>query len=195
MRLPVDWLNEYVPNELPLRELAYVLTNMGLEVEEIEGEGGAAVLNIKVLSNRGDCLSVVGIARELAATLHQPLVLPSPKVAERGPAAAELAEVVLDDPDLCPRYSARIVRGVRIGPSPEWAQRRLELCGIRAISNVVDATNLVMLELGQPLHAFDYRLLHGEAGSATPKIIVRRARAGERLTTIDGEARELTPEL
>ncbi len=98
--------------------------------------------------------------------------------------------MVIEDPEGCPRYSARMVRGIKIGPSPEWAQRRLEQCGMRPISNVVDATNLAMLELGQPLHAFDYKLLKGK-----PTIIVRRAKAGEKMVTIDGEERTLNPDL
>jgi len=195
MRIAVEWLNEYVPNELSMRDLAYILTNVGLEVEEILSEGGAAtVFDIKVTPNRGDCLSVLGVARELAMALRAEVRDRLPQVTETGPAAGSLAKVTLDDPALCPRYSARILRNVKIGPSPEWAQRRLELCGLRPISNVVDATNLVMLELGQPLHAFDYNLLRRASGADVPEIIVRRARAGERLTTIDGEEHELRPE-
>jgi phenylalanyl-tRNA synthetase beta chain len=229
MRIPVDWLNEYVPNKLSVKELAFILTNVGLEVEAIE-EGGttgepqitqiapiasacggrngrtaiSAVFDIKVTPNRGDCLSVLGVARELAMRLRQSLPEREPKVAETGPAAESLVRVTLDDPALCPRYSARVVRGVKIGPSPEWAQRRLERCGLRPINNVVDATNLVMMELGQPLHAFDYALVRRESdrsdGSdgpecAVPEIIVRRAREGERLVTIDGEERSLTPDI
>lgn len=190
MRIPVDWLKEYVPNDLSLRDLADTLTNMGLEVEAIEDAVGAAVFDIKVTPNRGDCLSVAGVARELGTALRRPVAFRQPCVTETGPPASELAEVILDDPELCPRYSARIVRHVKVGPSPEWAQRRLERCGMRPISNIVDATNLVMLELGQPLHAFDYRLLKGK-----PTIVVRRAREGERIVTIDGEERELTPEV
>ena len=197
MRLPVDWLNERVPNNLQVKELADVLTNVGLEVEAIEGEAAAPVLNITVTPNRGDCLSLVGVARELAAALRRPLAAPEPVScpAETGPPASALASIVLADPALCPRYSARIVRQVKIAPSPPWAQRRLELCGLRPINNVVDATNLVMLELGQPLHAFDYRLLRAAPGASTPTIIVRLAEAGERLVTIDGEERALTPQV
>ena len=180
MRIPVDWLNECVPNELSVRKLAYVLTNVGLEVEAIEGAGEAAqeavVFDIKVTPNRGDCLSVLGAARELAMTLRTKVRYRPPAIAESGPPAESLAKITLDDPKLCPRYSARIVRGVKIGPSPEWAQRRLELCGLRPIDNVVDATNLVMVELGQPLHAFDYQLLGKAPGADIPEIIVRSAK-------------------
>jgi phenylalanyl-tRNA synthetase beta chain len=195
MRLPVDWINEYVPNELSVGDLAYILTNVGLEVEEIEGASDAVVFNIKVTPNRGDCLSLLGVARELAMTLRKRVSCQPPAVSEAGLPADSLVKVTLDDPKLCPRYSARIARGVKIAPSPKWAQRRLELCGLRPINNVVDATNLVMLELGQPLHAFDYRLLRKQSEADVPEIIVRKATAGERLTTIDGEERELTPDL
>jgi phenylalanyl-tRNA synthetase beta chain len=195
MRIPVDWLKEYVPNALSLKELAATLTDVGLEVEEIEDAPGGAVLNITVTPNRGDCLSVLGVARELAMALRAEMRTRDPSIVETGPPASDLATVALDDPALCPRYSARIVRGLKIAPSPEWAQRRLQQCGLRPISNVVDATNLVMVELGQPLHAFDYRLLGAPAGDPRPRIIVRRARQGERLVTIDGEDRSLTPDI
>ena len=194
MRIPIDWLNEYVPNELTLRDLAYILTNVGLEVEAIADDGATAVFDITVTPNRGDCLSLLGVARELAMTLRSEVRDRLPRVTESGPSADSLVKIVLDDPTLCPRYSARILRRVKMGPSPEWAQRRLELCGLRPISNIVDATNLAMLELGQPLHAFDYQLLRRASGEQVPEIIVRRARRGERLTTIDAEDRELTPD-
>jgi phenylalanyl-tRNA synthetase beta chain len=193
MRLPIEWISEYVPNDLSVRELAFVLTNLGLEVEAIEGDGTAAVFDIKVTPNRGDCLSLLGVARELAMRCEKEVRAPEPVVAETGPPTDSLVRITLDDPKLCPRYSARLLRKVRIAPSPAWAQARLEHCGLRPINNVVDATNLVMLELGQPLHAFDYRLVRTAPDADRPEIIVRRARAGERLVTIDGVERELTP--
>lgn len=195
MRIPVEWLNEYVPNTLSVRELAFVLTNVGLEVEAIEETAATAVLDVKVTPNRGDCLSVEGMARELAMALRAEMRDREPEVSESGPPASGFANVLLEDRVLCPRYSARIVRNVEIAASPPWAQRRLELCGIRPINNVVDATNLVMLELGQPLHAFDRQLLRGAPGEGVPEIVVRRARPGERLVTIDGEERDLSPEV
>jgi phenylalanyl-tRNA synthetase beta chain len=195
MRIPVDWLSEHVPNNLSVRDLAYTLTNVGLEVEAIEDTAGGPVLDIKVTANRGDCLSVSGVARELAMALRVRARTREPQAAESGPAARTLANVVLEDPVLCPRYSARVVRNAKIAPSPAWAQRRLELCGLRPVNNVVDATNLVMLELGQPLHAFDSKLLRRRPGEDLPEIIVRRAQPGERLVTIDGEERALTPEV
>jgi phenylalanyl-tRNA synthetase beta chain len=195
MRIPVDWLNEYVPNNLSVRDLAYTLTDVGLEVEAIEDMPGGAVLDITVMSNRGDCLSALGVARELAMALRVDVRDREPQISESGPPASTMASIVLEDPVLCPRYSARIVRNVQIGPSPAWAQQRLERCGLRPINNVVDATNLAMLELGQPLHAFDYQLLRCPAGESIPEIIVRRARAGERIVTIDGEEYDLTSQI
>lgn len=195
MRIPVEWLNEYVPHNLSVRDLAYTLTNVGLEVEAIEGAAGGTVLDIKVMSNRGDCLSLLGVARELAMALRVEVRDRQLKVVESGPAASTLVGVVLEEPALCPRYSARIVSGVEVASSPAWAQQRLARCGLRPINNVVDATNLVLLELGQPLHAFDYQLLGRAPGESIPEIIVRRARSGERLVTIDGEEQELTPEI
>ena len=195
MRIPIDWLKEYVPNDVPPRQLAATLTDVGLEVEAIQQAVGATVFDITVTPNRGDCLSVLGLARELSMTLRTEINTRQVQIEESGPPVDGSVTIELQDPDLCPRYSARIVRGINIAPSPEWAQRRLELCGLRPINNVVDATNLVMLELGQPLHAFDYRLLRAPSGETQPRIIVRRARAGERLVTIDGEEHDLSPEM
>ncbi|MGH7395160.1 MAG: phenylalanine--tRNA ligase subunit beta, partial [Candidatus Methylomirabilales bacterium] len=145
------------------------------------------LLEIAITPNRGDCLSHLGVAREVAAlTGGRPKMLRRvPR--EAGEAVSRLAGVEIADPDLCPRYVARVIRGVRIGPSPLRIRRRLETCGIRPINNVVDATNYVMLEVGQPLHAFDLTLLKER------RIVVRRARSGEQLTTLDGVTRALTP--
>lgn len=145
------------------------------------------VLEIAVTPNRGDCLSHLGVAREVAALTGSRLAVPRRVPREAGERASRLAAVQIADPDLCPRYVARVIRGVRVGPSPFWLRRRLEVCGIRPINNVVDATNYVMLEVGQPLHAFDLTLL------TERRIVVRRARSGERLTTLDGVTRALTP--
>src|SRR5262249_15574058 len=147
-----------------------------------------AVLDLDITPNRPDLLSVVGVAREVAALSGAALRVPTPPVPAGPTAAAQVLSVVIEAPDLCPRCSATVLEDVRIGASPPWLQRRLHLSGLRAISNVVDVTNYVMLELGQPLHAFDGATLRGG-------IRVRRARAGERITTIDGVARELDPEM
>ncbi|GAB4264232.1 phenylalanine--tRNA ligase subunit beta [Deferrisoma sp.] len=143
------------------------------------------VIEVEITPNRPDCLSVVGVAREVAALTGGELRIPEPEVPEEGPAVEELTSVEIRDPDLCHRYAARVIRGVRVGPSPLWLRRRLEACGVRSINNVVDVTNYVLLELGHPLHAFDRnRLVEG-------RIVVQRARDGERFTTLDGQEREL----
>lgn len=146
------------------------------------------VIEVELTTNRGDCLSMVGIAREVAAAFGVPLRLPSIDIDEAPEAAEGRASIRIDDADLADRYIGRIIDGVRIGPSPEWLRRRLEQCGIRSINNIVDVTNYVLLELGHPLHAFDIANLAG------PAILVRRAKAGETLTTLDGVERRLSPE-
>ncbi len=140
---------------------------------------------IGLTPNRADCLSVVGVAREISAMNGAPLRLPEPVVTESDSPASEKTSVVIDDPDLCPRYAARLIENVKIGPSPEWLTRRLEAVGIRSINNVVDVTNFVMMELGQPLHAFDFNQLRER------RIVVRRAQDGDQFTTLDGQVRAL----
>jgi phenylalanyl-tRNA synthetase beta chain len=146
------------------------------------------LLEVNVTPNRPDALSHVGIAREVAALLGQQVRMPAPRLAEGGGAAADAVKVRIEAPEKCPRYAARVVEGVRIGPSPAWLARRLEACGVRSISNVVDATNFVLLELGHPLHAFDLDKVAGH------EIVVRTARPGERITTLDGKERALDPD-
>ncbi len=145
------------------------------------------VVEFEITPNRPDCLSVIGLAREVSATFDTPLTLREPVVKGGGPGVlTELLDVETPDPDLCPRYTARMVRNVKIGPSPKWMRERLRSMGVRPINNIVDITNYVMLEYGQPMHAFDYRYVKGG------KIVVRRAREGEELTTLDGNVRKLT---
>ncbi len=145
------------------------------------------VVEFEITPNRPDCLSVIGLAREAAATFNAPLTLHEPVV--KGGADGNLMELLdVETPaaDLCQRYTARMVRGVKIAPSPKWMRERLRAMGVRPINNIVDITNYVMLEYGQPMHAFDYRYVKGG------KIIVRRAEEGEELTTLDGQVRKLT---
>lgn len=191
MRVPVNWLKEYVKIHETVEELAHLLNMGGLGVEEIRGEGDNAVLVLEVTSNRGDCLSIVGVAREVAALTGQELKYPSCEVlGESGPGNVwERASVEILDPDLCPRYAARMITSVRVAESPDWLKARLEAGGLRPINNIVDVTNYVLLELGQPLHAFDFATLRGQ------KVVVRRARAGETLLTIDGLERHLTEDI
>ncbi len=145
------------------------------------------IVEFEITPNRPDCLSVIGLAREAAATFDKPLTLHTPVVRAEGEEPVEkYLTVQVDDPALCPRYSARVVRSVKIAPSPKWMRERLRASGVRPINNIVDITNYVMLEYGQPMHAFDYRYVKGG------KIIVRRAAEGETLTTLDGNLRKLT---
>jgi phenylalanyl-tRNA synthetase beta chain len=146
---------------------------------------GDAVLDIGVTPNRSDCLSIFGVAREVAAITGLPLRTPPAEVAEQGEDVHGVTSVTIIDADLCPRYTARVLQGVRIGPSPYWLRRRLAAVGLRPINNIVDVTNFVMMELGQPLHAFDFRFL--EEG----RIVVRRSRQGERFVSLDGKERTL----
>src|SRR5918996_3981438 len=143
------------------------------------------LLEVEITPNRADCLSVVGIARELGALTGAPFRTPSIAVKEVDEPVEALARVRIEAPDLCRRFTARVISGVKVRPSPRWLAMRLRAVGMRPISNVVDVTNYVMWELGHPLHAFD----HAAIREAT--IVVRRARAGERFTTLDGQARTL----
>jgi phenylalanyl-tRNA synthetase beta chain len=159
-------------------------TAIGEDIKKVLGIGGA-VLEADVLPNRIDLLSVYGVAREFAAVLDKPLKQIKFKVKESSSNVSKEATVEIKDKDLCPRYMARVIKGIKIGPSPKWLEERLLACGMRPINNVVDVTNYVLQELGQPLHAFDLDLISGRS------IIVRRAHKGEKMKTLDGETREL----
>ncbi len=147
------------------------------------------IFEIEITPNRPDALSIVGVAREVAAVTGAPFRFPQVAVKEAEPDAASLASVEIADPDLCPRYAARVISGLTVKPSPPWLAQRLRAVGLRPINNVVDVTNYVLWELGQPLHAFDHATL------SRGRIVVRRARPGERLTTLDGRDRALTPDM
>lgn len=148
-----------------------------------------AVFDIEITPNRPDCLSILGVAREVGAILNKKLRLPEIDFPEGEKSAEKWTSITIDDYDLCPRYAARIITDVSVGSSPPWMQQRLQKCGIRAINNVVDATNYALLELGHPLHAFDYEKL------AENRIVVRRARAGEKIASLDGEERKLSTDV
>jgi phenylalanyl-tRNA synthetase beta chain len=147
------------------------------------------ILDIEVTPNRPDALAVVGVAREIAALTGAPFRFPQVTVREWEPDAATQASVEVLDPDLCPRYAARVISGLTVKPSPPWLAQRLRAVGLRPINNVVDVTNYVLWELGHPLHAFDHDTIHEH------RIVVRRARPGERLVTLDGRERALTPDM
>ncbi len=143
------------------------------------------VLDVSITPNRADCLSIMGIAREVAAICGSRIRYPAISVREDGPPIESLASVTLEDPIGCPRYAARLIQGVTIGPSPRWLRNRLEAVGLRSINNIVDVTNWILMEMGQPLHAFDFDRLKEH------RIVVRRARTGERFTTLDSTERTL----
>jgi phenylalanyl-tRNA synthetase beta chain len=190
MKILLSWLKEFVPFEKEPRELATDLSLLGLAVDSVTIEGGDAVLEIDVTTNRPDALSHYGIAREVAARYSLPLApftAPSPDAAKPRPKARRKDSIVeIAAPDLCGRYSARLIRGVGVKPSPEWLAKRLEAVGVRSINNVADATNYILMAYGHPMHAFDLDRLQGG------RIIVRRAMDGELFTTLDSVARRLS---
>jgi phenylalanyl-tRNA synthetase beta chain len=153
---------------------------------------GDTVLDLDLTPNLARCFSMLGVAREVSALTGPPLRFPSTDWRTDGPPAADLARIEIEDPDLCNRYIGTIIRGVEIGPSPQWLQDRVRKAGMRPISNIVDITNYVMLEWGQPLHAFDYDKLAARAGGGVPTIIVRRAKVGEVMKTLDEVDRSFT---
>jgi phenylalanyl-tRNA synthetase beta chain len=155
--------------------------------------GGDVVYDLEITPNRPDWNSVIGIAREIAALTGNALKVPSAECQVSGGKTADLVNVRLDAPDLCPRYTARVLRGVKICPSPDWLRSMLEKVGLRSINNVVDVTNFVMLESGQPLHAFDYHLI-AKGADGKPTIVVRRAAADELFITLDGQKHTLNAE-
>ena len=189
MFISYEWLKELTDTRLTPAELRDRLTMVGLAIDAVEEHGGDAVLDVEVPSNRPDCLSHVGIAREVSVIEKGQLRLPSGEEPKSEGRSSELTAVEIKDPDLCPRYAARLVRGVKIGPSPDWLKKRLEAIGQRPINNVADVTNYVLHELGQPLHAFDFEKLGGR------RIVVRRAAPGEKLKTLDGVERTLTNDM
>lgn len=164
--------------------------------EHLGRAGSDVVYDLEVTPNRPDLNSVIGIAREIAALTGNPLKVPviSNQCSVISEELAKFVAVKLQEPELCPRYTARVVTGVKIGPSPDWLRTTLEKVGIRSISNVVDVTNYVMLETGQPLHAFDYHLI-AKGADGKPTIVIRRAQAGELFVTLDGQKRTLTGEM
>jgi len=185
----VSWLNDYIETGLTAEQIAETLSDLGLPCEGIEYLGDDAVIDVEVTSNRGDCLGYIGAARELSAATGKQLKLPAVELDELEKDTSELASVEIADPDLCGRYTARIIEGVKVGPSLNWLKKRLEAIGLRSVNNIVDATNYAMMETGQPPHAFDYDKL------AQGKIIVRKAVAGERIVSIDGTQCDLEPNM
>jgi phenylalanyl-tRNA synthetase beta chain len=162
-----------------------------LFAEYLGRSGGDVVYDLEITPNRPDWNSVIGIAREISALTGNKLKAPEVTCQMSAEDANQLVAVRLDAPNLCPRYTARVIKGVKVGPSPDWLRSTLEKVGIRSISNIVDATNYVMMEIGQPLHAFDYHLI-AKGSDGKPTIVVRRAGEGEKFTTLDGQKHTLT---
>ncbi|MGH9872308.1 MAG: phenylalanine--tRNA ligase subunit beta [Pyrinomonadaceae bacterium] len=189
MLISYNWLRELTDTKLTPVELRERLTMVGLAIDAVEEIDGDSVLDVEVPSNRPDCLSHVGIAREVSVIEKSKVRSPKSKAPKTEGRAADYTKVEIKDLDLCPRYAARLVRGVKIAPSPAWLQKRLGEIGQRPINNVADITNYVLHEFGQPLHAFDLAKLTEQ------RIVVRRANAGEKLTTLDGAERKLDPQM
>ena len=186
MKIVYNWLKEFVDVPASPENLASRIALSGTNIAGIENGPHGAVIDAEVGSNRPDCLGHLGIAREVAAVYKLPLKFAAPKPAESANAkTADAVRVDIQAPDLCGRFTARVIRGVKVAPSPKWLKDRLEASGVASISNVVDISNYVMLELGNPLHTYDYDKVRDHS------IIVRRARAGEKIRTLDGIERTL----
>ncbi|NLV20499.1 MAG: phenylalanine--tRNA ligase subunit beta [Syntrophomonadaceae bacterium] len=190
MAVSINWLKKYVDIPWTPRELAHNLTMAGIAIEGVEAINGDSVMELDLTPNRGDCLGMINLAREVAALQHTEVKIPALNIRENQEKIDDYIKVEIADPDLCLRYAARMVKNVQIKPSPEWLQTCLVNSGIRPINNVVDITNFVMLETNQPLHAFDYDLL-----SEAKKILVRRAVDGEKITTLDEVERTLDQDM
>jgi phenylalanyl-tRNA synthetase beta chain len=184
-----NWLTDYVRLDMPAAVLAEGLTLSGLNHESTSEVEGDLAIDLEVTSNRSDCLGHIGVAREIGVVFKKPLRVPDTQAASSGPSVESTAAITVDAADLCPRFTARVVSGVRVGESPWWLRKRLETIGVRPISNIVDVTNYVMYECGQPLHAYDLDRL------AEHRLAVRRARPGETLTAINNRQYELDPEM
>jgi len=190
MKVAYEWLREFVDVTAAPNEIASRLALSGTNIAGIEQSPHGAVIDTEVTSNRPDCLSMAGIAREIGAVYRAPLKTHIPKPAESATGkASEAIRVTIESPELCGRYTARVIRGLKIQPSPTWLKSRLEAAGVASINNVVDITNFVMLELGNPMHAFDYDKVRDHV------IVVRRAKPGEKMVTLDGIERVLDPNM
>jgi len=189
MKVLYNSLKEFVDVKAAPADLKARLSLAGVAIDSVEESAAGPVLDAEVTANRPDCLGHYGIAREVAAIYRLPLKPVQPKLKESSEKATDALRVEIETPEICGRYTARILRGVKVQPSPDWLRQRLEAMGQKSINNVVDVTNYVMFELGQPMHAYDLdKLTEG-------RIIVRRARAGEKLGTLDGVERTLAKDV
>ncbi len=179
MNVSLDWLRQYCSIDVPRAELLEKLSTIGLNVEDAVEKNGDLIIELEVTSNRGDCMSHIGVAREIAAAFGGEFNIPAVDCPVSKEKAQDTTSVEILDADLCPRYTARVIRGVKVGSSPDWLQKRIKSMGRSPVNNIVDITNFVMLECGQPLHAFDLAKLDGG------RIVVRRAKKGEKITALD----------
>ncbi|MCP4375840.1 MAG: phenylalanine--tRNA ligase subunit beta [bacterium] len=179
MNISLNWLTDYVEVAMPVADLEQLFTRIGLNHEGTSETATDLVLDLEVTSNRPDCLGHIGVARELSVATGKKFSPPVIGDITTSGQAAELTSVDVQAPDLCGRYSARVIRGVKVGPSPEWLVEKLEAIGMRSVNNIVDVTNFILMEYSQPLHAFDYDKL------AENRIVVRRAQNGETMVSID----------
>ena len=189
MKIVYNWLKEFVDVTAPATDLRSRLSLAGVAIDSIDESAAGPVLDAEVTANRPDCLGHYGIAREVAAVYRLSVNPVRPKTKESPEKTASATRVDIEAPDLCGRYTARVLRGVKVQPSPDWLRQRLEAIGQNSINNVVDVTNYVMFELGQPMHAFDFDKL------VEKRIVVRRARTGEKIRTLDGAERALTKDM
>ena len=189
MRVVYNWLKEFVDAKASAPELGTRLSLCGVAIDSIEETAAGPVLDAEITSNRPDCLGHYGIAREVATIYRLPLKPVQPKLKEIAEKAAAAARVDIEVPELCGRFTARVMRGVKVQPSPDWLRQRLEAIGQNSINNVVDITNYVMFELGHPLHAYDLDKLNER------RIVVRKSKAGEKIRTLDGAERTLAKDM
>jgi len=189
MKTTYHWLKDFVEIKISPEKLADKLTMAGIEVKSIEAKSGDFVFEVEITSNRPDWLSVVGLSREISAITKSKVKTKKGKAQLKSKKSENrLFKIEIEDKKDCPLYTAKIIRGVKVGPSPDWLSRRLELIGLRSINNVVDITNYILFTYGEPLHAFDLDKLN------SPEIIIRRARPGEKIMAIDGQVKQLNPE-
>jgi phenylalanyl-tRNA synthetase beta chain len=189
MKVLYNSLKEFVDVKAAPADLKARLSLAGVAIDSVEESAAGPVLDAEVTANRPDCLGHYGVAREVAAIYRLQLKPLQPKLKESAEKAADVVRVEIETPELCGRYTARVLRGVKVQPSPDWLRQRLEAMGQKSINNVVDITNYVMFELGQPMHAFDLDKL------SEPRIVIRRARPGEKIRTLDGVERTLTKDI
>ncbi len=187
MKISYNWLKEYIKFKESPAGIADALTQSGSEIKAIDRSGGDHVMDMEITPNRSDCLSYIGIAREVSALTGKAVKMPPLKIKE--PSGKAPFTVDIKDKDLCPRYTARLITDAKVAESPGWLKKKITVMGLRPVNNVVDITNFVLFELGQPLHAFDYDRIKG--GS----LIIRRARRDEKMTTIDNVERRLEKDM